>query len=117
MEKRPLARSSFIVALLFALFSFTSLGGANKKVPPAHPININTATSQELQQVPGIGPVTADKILKLRKIHGPFKSVNELRAIKGIGPKRLAKMKPFLTVGPPTEASKPPESKKPAPPN
>ena len=64
----------------------------------SRPINLNTATSTELQQVPGIGPVTAEKILKMRKLHGPFKSVNELRAIKGIGPKRLAKMKPYLTV-------------------
>lgn len=74
------------------------LAAANKKTPPARPINLNTATSGELQQVPGIGPVTAEKILKMRKVHGAFKSVDELRAIKGIGPKRLAKMKHYLTV-------------------
>jgi comEA protein len=87
--------------ILFAIasFLFPAVATANKKKPPDHPINLNTATSAELQEVPGIGPVTADKILKMRKLRGPFKSVNELRAIKGIGPKRLAKMKPYLTVG------------------
>ena len=70
-----------------------------KKKPPLHPINLNTASSTELQEVPGIGPVTADKILKMRKSYGPFKSVDDLRAIKGIGPKRLEKMRKYLTVG------------------
>ena len=69
-----------------------------KKKPPLHPINLNTASSTELQEVPGIGPVTADKILKMRKSYGPFKSVDDLRAIKGIGPKRLEKMRKYLTV-------------------
>jgi competence ComEA-like helix-hairpin-helix protein len=61
---------------------------ANKK-PPLHPINLNTASSTELQEVPRIGPVTADKILKMRKSYGPFKSVDDLCAIKGIALKRL----------------------------
>jgi len=59
---------------------------------------LNTASSTELQEVPGIGPVTADKILKMRKSYGPFKSADDLRAIKGIGPKRLEKMRKYLTV-------------------
>ena len=57
--------------------------------------------------MPGIGPVTADKILKMRKSYGAFKSVDELRAIKGIGPKRLEKMRKYLTVAasPPKKTS------------
>jgi competence ComEA-like helix-hairpin-helix protein len=70
-----------------------------KKKPPAHPINLNSASSAELQQVPGIGPSTADKILQMRKSYGAFKSVDDLLAIKGIGPKRLEKMRKYLTVG------------------
>jgi competence ComEA-like helix-hairpin-helix protein len=70
----------------------------NKK-PPAHPININTASAAELEQVPGIGPVTAQKILDTRKSYGAFKSVDDLQAIKGIGQKRLDKMRKYLTVG------------------
>ena len=88
---------------------------ANKK-PPAAPINLNTATSDELQQVPGIGPVTAEKILQMRKAYGPFKSVDDLRAIKGIGPKRLEKMRKYLTVGKAAAAAKPANSSKPATP-
>jgi competence protein ComEA len=90
-------------AVRFLLLSF-ALGAvapsllANKKPPPA-PVNLNTATSEELQLVPGIGPVTAEKILQMRKSYGPFKSVDDLTAIRGIGPKRLEKMRKYLTVG------------------
>ena len=66
-----------------------------------HPVNLNTASSGELQQVPGIGPATAEKILQARKSYGKFKSVNDLEAIRGIGPKRLDKMRKYLTVGAP----------------
>jgi competence ComEA-like helix-hairpin-helix protein len=76
-----------------------------KKKPPLHPINLNTANSDQLQEVPGIGPATAEKILKMRKSYGAFQSVDDLRAIKGIGPKRLEKMRKYLTV------SKPPAKK------
>ncbi|HLZ13791.1 MAG TPA: helix-hairpin-helix domain-containing protein [Candidatus Acidoferrum sp.] len=90
--------------LLFACFAMLlachSLEA--KKKPPLHPINLNTATSEQLQEVPGIGPATADKILKMRKSYGTFQSVDDLRAIKGIGPKRLEKMRKYLTVGKPT---------------
>jgi len=72
-----------------------------KKKPPAHPININTANSTDLQQVPGIGPSTAQKILDTRKSYGTFKNVDDLLAIKGIGPKKLEKMRKYLTVGKP----------------
>ena len=81
----------------FIFFSAPASLHATKK-PPLHPINLNTATAAQLQEVPGIGPATADKILKMRKSYGPFKSVDDLRAIKGIGPKRLDKMRKYLTV-------------------
>jgi DNA uptake protein ComE-like DNA-binding protein len=54
------ALTFFALAALFATATFAS------KKPPLHPINLNTANAQELQQVPGIGPATADKILKMR---------------------------------------------------
>jgi competence ComEA-like helix-hairpin-helix protein len=88
----------------FFFFLFLSLivsasATAGKKKPPAQPININTANSEQLQQVPGIGPATADKILQMRKSYGPFKSVDDLLAIRGLGAKRLEKMRKYLTVG------------------
>ena len=91
----------FRFSLLFLFLSLicvpTALGG--KKKPPAKPVNINTATSEELQQVPGIGPATAEKIVQMRKSYGAFKSVDDLLAIRGLGPKRLEKMRKYLTVG------------------
>jgi len=87
-----------------------------KKKPPARPVNLNTATSEELQQVPGIGPATAGKILQMRKTYGPFKSVDDLLAIRGLGPKRLEKMRKYLTVGKAAAPKTAPPAAKPAPP-
>ena len=84
----------FVVACVLTQAAF-----AATKKPPVHPININAATSEELQLVPGIGPSTADKILQMRKSYGPFKSVDDLLAIRGIGPKRLGKMRKYLVAG------------------
>src|SRR5258707_7267473 len=93
----------FFLFLLTLCFVFAAMAGAAKK-PPLKPININTANSEELQQVPGIGPATADKILQMRKSYGAFKSVDDLLAIRGLGPKRLEKMRKYLTVGKPVPA-------------
>lgn len=99
-------RSSVLrVLLCFSLLFFLCANlSANKKKPPTKPVNINTATSEELQQVPGIGPATAQKILQMRKSYGPFKSVDDLLAIRGLGVKRLDKMRKYLTVAKPAAA-------------
>ncbi|HKM66056.1 MAG TPA: helix-hairpin-helix domain-containing protein [Candidatus Acidoferrum sp.] len=89
----------FFVSLLVVLC--LPVSAFAKKKPPAHPINLNTASAAELQEVPGIGPSTAQKILDTRKSYGAFKSVDDLLAIKGIGPKRLDKMRKYLTVNKP----------------
>lgn len=107
--------STWALAALLGLALAGTPFAHGKKIPPKKPININTASSAELQRVPGIGPVTAEKIIQMRKASGPFKSVDDLRAIKGIGPKRLAKWRPYLTVetpAPPKKAT-PPASKPP----
>ena len=90
------------VKLIFCLLAFGLAAGvvpAATKKPPLKPVNINTANAEELQQVPGIGPATADKILQMRKSYGAFKSVDDLLSIKGLGKKRLEKMRKYLTVG------------------
>jgi competence protein ComEA len=87
-----------VFAVLLGLPLSVAAAATNKK-PPLKPVNINTATSEELQQVPGIGPATARKILQMRKSYGLFKSVDDLLAIRGPGQKRLDKMRKYLTVG------------------
>ena len=95
MASRPLALRRLAI-LFLCLFLCPALFA--KKKPPAAPVNLNTATSEQLQQVPGIGPSTADKILQMRKSYGAFKSVDDLLAVRGIGPKRLDKMRKYLVV-------------------
>lgn len=61
-------------------------------------INLNTATSEQLQTIPGIGPGKADAILQYREEHGPFKTVDELTGVSGIGAKTVEKMRSKLFV-------------------
>ena len=59
-------------------------------------LNVNEAGSSELQKLPGIGPAYAERIIKYRNENGVFREKDELLKIKGIGKKRLAKIKPFV---------------------
>jgi len=81
--------------------------GATRPGQPAAPggaagtggtLNLNTATSDQLQELPGIGPVTAEAILAFRADHGPFTSVEELLDVTGIGDATLAEIAPHVTV-------------------
>jgi competence protein ComEA len=76
-------------------------GGAGGVVPsgqPAAPVNINTATESELDALYGVGPVTANAIIQYRTEHGPFRSVDDLINVSGIGPVTLEELRPFVTV-------------------
>lgn len=64
-------------------------------------VNINTASKDELIALPGIGPAKAQAIVDYRKANGPFKSVDDLRNVKGIGAKRLEKLRNDISVGGP----------------
>lgn len=68
-------------------------------------VNINTATQAELEQLNGIGPKKAQAIIKYRKQHGAFKSINELEEVPGIGPTTLEKLRKNITVGNPNAAA------------
>ncbi|MCY4088431.1 MAG: ComEA family DNA-binding protein [Actinomycetia bacterium] len=62
------------------------------------PLALNSATAAELEALPGIGPVTAQKIIEFRQTHGAFRSVEELDAIPGIGPARIEQVRKLVTV-------------------
>jgi competence protein ComEA len=63
-----------------------------------HPLNLNRATAEQLEALPGVGPSLAQKILDYRKEHGGFKSVEKLDDVPGIGPKKLEDITPLVTV-------------------
>lgn len=65
---------------------------------PAEVLNLNTATVQQLDTLPGIGPVTAAAIVAWRDANGKFKSVDQLAEVDGIGPARLEKLRPLVRV-------------------
>jgi competence protein ComEA len=61
-------------------------------------VNLNSATEEQLESLPGVGPVTAQKILEWRTAHGAFSSVDELLEVDGIGEKTLADLAPHVTL-------------------
>ncbi len=67
--------------------------GVSPGAPPPAPVNLNSATAEQLDTLDGVGPATAAKILAWRTQHGGFRSVDDLGQVPGIGPKRLAALR------------------------
>jgi competence protein ComEA len=68
-------------------------GGGARAAGPAAPVNLNSATVEQLDTLDGVGPATAQKIIDYRTQHGGFRSVDDLGNVPGIGPKRLAALR------------------------
>ena len=64
------------------------------------PIDVNTASEEELELIPGIGPAMAQRIITWREEHGPFERVEDLLNVRGIGVKTLEKLRPYVVVHP-----------------
>jgi comEA protein len=97
-------RTLVLVALI--LFSGQAWLAAQKAQPaaPAAPaanavVNLNTATAEQLDTLPGIGPKVAARIIEYRQKNGTFKKVEDLMNVKGIGEKAFLKIKDRITVG------------------
>ncbi len=77
-------------------------GGSGKPGKLTHPaqgtINLNTATAEQLQRLPGVGPAMAERLLEFRKENHGFQSVEDLLQVSGIGEKKFEKMRPFVRV-------------------
>lgn len=62
------------------------------------PINLNEAAAEDLEALPGVGPVLAERIIAYRRAHGPFRRIDDLQEVSGFGPQTLEQLSPHLTL-------------------
>jgi comEA protein len=105
-SRSSFARLAIILVAALLLFLFGDATHAQKKHPTANPVDLNSATAAELEQVPGVGPSTAKAIINFREKSGPFQRVEDLLAIRGISKQALERMRPYLTVRTPENPPK-----------
>ena len=100
--KNLTAVTLILLAIAFAMPTTFSMAAAQQDTTSSQAItakiNINNASQAELEEVPGIGPVTASKIKAYRDANGAFTQIDQLTNIKGIGNATLKKMKPYITI-------------------
>ena len=95
-----------ILSVGLALILLGSALGAQKQ-PPSKPVDLNAATIKELEELPGVGAVTAQRIIDMRQKSGHFRRVEDLLAIRGISKKELDPVRPHITIStsPPSAAT------------
>jgi competence protein ComEA len=92
----PLADGEQVVVPARGAVAAAAAPTAGSATTPSAPIQLSTATLEQLDSLPGVGPATAQKILDYRTKHGAFSSVDELDAVPGIGPKRLEQLRDLV---------------------
>jgi len=96
---RPSALAARMLLLLFLVGLLLAAGAQAKKKPPSTPLDLNSATPEQLEQLPGIGPSAAQAIVNFRTKSGPFRRVEDLLSIRGISQRKLDELRPYVTVG------------------
>jgi len=98
----PVAVLVSLCAVSASVPAHASQASAHAAAKPASTstVNLNTATTADLEALPGIGAKTAARIVEYRQKNGPFKKVEELMNVRGVGEKNFLKLKPQITVGP-----------------
>jgi comEA protein len=114
MMKRFSKITAAAFALAFAALMFTTPVLAAKAAPTSK-VNLNSASSQQLETLPGVGPALAGRIVEYRQKSGGFKSANELLNVKGIGEKNFAKIQAYVVVDGASPAKADASTKKAAP--
>lgn len=107
MTRKILGGVMFAFLMALILSSMTLVATAAEEEQPSQPaqmqevsakVDINTATAEQLEALPGIGPSIAGSIVKHREMQGPFKSIEDLKSVKGIGEKKFAAIQDKITV-------------------
>ncbi len=101
MRGVSLAAAIFVAALVAGQVVAAPQNAAPAKPAVTTPVNINTATADQLDGLPGVGPKLAARIVEYRQKNGGFKKIEDLMNIQGIGEKNFLKLKPLITVTPP----------------
>jgi len=97
--------ASYVAVAVMALGASSALAAKSKmKKELSGVVNINTATAQQLDLLPGVGEKAAKRIIELRAVK-PFAKLEELRKVKGLGVKKLEKMRPFVAFSGSTTAT------------
>ncbi len=106
MPRNPRALARMASLVLLAVLA-TSPALAVEQPALEGVVNINTASAEQLEMLPGVGEVRARAILSERKGRGGFKSIDDLRVVKGVGDSLLERMRPFVTLKGKTTAQRP----------
>jgi competence protein ComEA len=96
-----------MLVLLLLLLGMAAGGGGDRAFAASRdaaapvagtPLNLNESTPEQLDELPGIGPALAERIVAYRDANGPFTRIEQLNEVKGIGERTLAKLRPYLTL-------------------
>lgn len=100
MAQKSLRCLAFVLLICVSFACASQTVAATKKHPPAKPLDLNTATASQLEELPGVGPVTAKAIVDFRAKSGPFHRVEDLLSVHRISQEKFEKLRPYVTVAP-----------------